>query len=62
MYLLCHSADERIEKTKEYEELKKNYAFEIAKYDNMLTDYKLYMSERDNRQREISDLVEQREI
>jgi hypothetical protein len=62
VYLLCHSADERIEKTKEYEELKKNYAFEIAKYDNMLTDYKLYMSERDNRQREISDLVEQREI
>lgn len=28
----------------------------------MLTDYKLYMSERDNRQKEISELVEQREI
>jgi hypothetical protein len=28
----------------------------------MLTDYKLYMSERDNRQKEIGELVEQREI
>jgi hypothetical protein len=28
----------------------------------MLTDYKLYMSERDNRHKEIADLVEQREI
>ena len=28
----------------------------------MLTDYKLYMSEGDNRQKEIADLVEQREI
>lgn len=28
----------------------------------MLTDYKLYMSERDNRQKEINELLEQREI
>ena len=28
----------------------------------MLTDYKLYMSERDSRQREMCELVEQREI
>jgi hypothetical protein len=28
----------------------------------MLTDYKLYMSERDNRQREINDLYEAKEI
>lgn len=55
-------SDERIERNKEYDQLKKNYAFEIAKYENMLTDYKLYMSERDNRQKEISELVEQREI
>lgn len=34
----------------------------MAKYENMLTDYKLYMSERDNRQKEINELLEQREI
>lgn len=28
----------------------------------MLTDYKLYMSERDARQKEINELLEQREI
>lgn len=55
-------ADERIEKTKEYQELKKTNTFEIAKYENMLTDYKLYMSERDARQKEINELLEQREI
>lgn len=31
--------------------MKKNLTFEIAKYENMLNDYKLYMSERDSRQR-----------
>lgn len=55
-------SDERIEKTKEYDELVKTKTFEIAKYENMLTDYKLYMSERDARQKEINELLEQREI
>ena len=31
--------------------MRKNSAFEIAKYENMLTDYRLYMSERDARQK-----------
>jgi len=31
--------------------MKKNLTFEIAKYENMLNDYKLYMSERDSRQK-----------
>ncbi len=31
--------------------MKKNFNFEIAKYENMLNDYKLYMSERDSRQK-----------
>jgi hypothetical protein len=42
--------------------LKKTYTFEMAKYDNMLTDYKLYMGERDSRQKEINDLIEAREV
>jgi hypothetical protein len=31
--------------------MKKNYTFEISKLENMLSDYKLYMSERDSRQK-----------
>ena len=34
----------------------------MAKYDNMLTDYKLYMGERDSRQKDINDLIEAREV
>ena len=34
--------------------MRKNFTFEIAKYENMLNDYKLYMSERDMRQKEIN--------
>lgn len=42
------------------EEFKKNHAFEMAKYENMLSDYKFYMSERDGRMKEINELVEAR--
>ena len=42
--------------------MRKNFTFEIAKYENMLNDYKLYMSERDTRQKEINQLIEAREI
>ena len=34
----------------------------MARLENMLVDYKLYMGERDNRQREIADLAEAREL
>ena len=42
--------------------MKKNHTFEITKFENMLTDYKLYMSERDTREKEINDLYELKEI
>lgn len=47
---------------KEHDEMRKNFSFEIAKYENMLNDYKLYMAERDSRQKEINELIEAREI
>ena len=42
--------------------MRKNHNFEVTKFENMLTDYKLYMSERDARQKEINDLYELKEI
>ena len=42
--------------------MKKNHIFEVTKFENMLTDYKLYMTERDAREKEISDLYEAKEI
>jgi hypothetical protein len=35
---------------------------EMTKYENMLIDYRLYMNERDARQKEINELIEAREI
>jgi hypothetical protein len=42
--------------------MRKNHNFEVTKFENMLTDYKLYMSERDNREKEINELYELKEI
>jgi len=62
LYLCAYLADDKNEKTKEVEEMRKNHHFEITKFENMLTDYKLYMSERDAREREINELYELKEI
>lgn len=42
--------------------MKKNYTFEITKYENMMTDFKFYMSERDSRQKQINELFEAKQI
>ena len=56
MYDYAYPADDKAEKSKEVEEMRKNHNFEVTKFENMLTDYKLYMSERDAKEREINEL------
>ena len=47
---------------KDLEEAKKNYHFDIAKYESQLSEYKLYMGERDEMEQERQELRERIEM